>query len=458
MKILLIVYDNGSHINWFPDNIAYIASAIRESGHEINIYHQDVYHYPEEHLTKYLDDNQFDVVGLGVIAGYYQYAKLLKISKAIDNAKNKPIYILGGHGPAPEPKYFLEKTKADFVVIGEGEITIVDLLNNLHSPEKVKGIAYIENNELIKTESRELIKDLDSISYPAWDLFPLEHYTLLGINGFKKTDRSMTVLSGRGCPYKCNFCFRLMKGFRIRSTNSIVNEIKYLKNKYGINAIYFADELLMSSVKRATEICEAILKENLNIRWYCNGRLNFAEYDLLKLMKRAGCTYVNYGIESLNDEALKTMNKNLTVEQIIKGVENTIRADVCPGLNVIFGNIGETKDILKKDVEFLKKYNTGDELRTIRPVTPYPGSPLYYYAIKNGFLKDVEEFYEKHVNSDLLTINFTELSDDEFHESLKHANMELIIDYYLKNKIKSLNQCEDLYDNKNTNFRGFRQL
>jgi anaerobic magnesium-protoporphyrin IX monomethyl ester cyclase len=129
MRILLVVYDNESYIHWFPQGLAYIAAVLRREGHEVSIYSQDKDHYPEEHLTHYLDNNQFDMVGVSVVGGYYQYRKLLKISKAINRSKNRPFYVIGGHGPAPEPEYFLRKTDADVVVIGEGEETIIDLVN-----------------------------------------------------------------------------------------------------------------------------------------------------------------------------------------------------------------------------------------------------------------------------------------------------------------------------------------
>lgn len=120
--------------------------------------------------------------------------------------------------------------------------------------------------------------------------------------------------------------------------------------------------------------------------------------------------FINYGIESMDEKALRVMNKALTTKQIIAGIENTLAVGISPGYNIIFGNIGETAESLKLGVEFLLKYDDHSQLRTIRPVTPYPGSPLYYYAIENGLLKDCEDFYEnKHINSDLLTINFTDL-------------------------------------------------
>ena len=461
MKVLLIVYDNNSFIHYFPMGLAYIASALRDAGHEINIYNQDVHHYPESHLTNYLKKHKFDVIGVNVIAGYYQYKKLLKISKAINAVPNRPVYILGGHGPAPEPEYFIKKTNADFVCIGEGEITVVELLKTLEQKKSlhtVKGIAFMENGKLIKTEQRELIQDLDSISYPAWDLFPMDYYTMLRMPHIKNNERSFPILSARGCPFKCNFCYRMDKGSRPRHISSIIEEIKILKQKYNVSYIIFADDLLMFSVERTKKICQAIIDANLNIKWWCNGRLNYAFPDVLKIMKKAGCVFINYGIECMDNEILKVMNKNLTVKQIIQGIENTLGVGISPGFNIIFGNIGEDEKTLQKGVDFLLKYDDGAQLRTIRPVTPYPGSPLYYYAIEKGLLKDVVDFYEnKHTNSDLLTVNFTKLSDEQFYKVLSEANKKLIKNYFTKKTKNALKISENLYAKKDTSFRGFRQ-
>jgi len=181
MKILLVVYNNDSYIHYFPQGIAYIASAIRGAGYDVEIYSQDVYRYAEEHLTKYLNKNKFDVIGVGIIAGYYQYRKLLKISKAINDSKNRPVcYVLGGHGPSPEPEYFLKKTKADVAVIGEGEETIVELLSavsNNKSFSGVKGIAYRKGDEVVINDRRPVIQDVDAISMPAYDMFPIHYYS-----------------------------------------------------------------------------------------------------------------------------------------------------------------------------------------------------------------------------------------------------------------------------------------
>jgi radical SAM superfamily enzyme YgiQ (UPF0313 family) len=206
------------------------------------------------------------------------------------------------------------------------------------------------------------------------------------------------------------------------------------------------------------QLGEDFIKAKLNVKWKCNGRLNYAKYDILKLMKKSGCLFINYGIESMDDQILRNMKKGLTTKMVYEGIEATLKAGISPGLNIIFGNIGENEEILRKGVEFLLKYDDGAQLRTIRPVTPYPGSPLYYYAIKKGLLKDCEDFYEnKHLNADLVAINFTDLTNEEFHRCLMEANSTLLENYY-KNKLAlALEETRKLYLEKDVTFRGFRQ-
>jgi len=347
------------------------------------------------------------------------------------------------------------------VVIGEGEQTVVELaeaLENNTKLEKVKGIAFRKYDKVRINDKRPLIKDVDNIPIPAYELFPVNYYRLLRMPHVKNSDFVMPILSGRGCPFKCNFCYRMDEGFRPRSSESIIDEIKFLKRSYGINYIAFGDELLMSSAARTSSLCESFIEARLNIKWDCNGRLNYAKPAVLNLMKRAGCVFINYGIEALDDRILRNMNKCLTVEQIVKGIEATLKSGISPGFNIIFGNIGENTDTLRKGVEFLLKYDDGSQLRTIRPVTPYPGSELYYYAIKKGFLKDCADFYEnKHINSDLVSVNFTDMSDAQFHEALYEANTRLLANYFARKGRNYIKQAEKLYFSKDAGFRGFRQ-
>lgn len=464
MKILMVVYDNDSYISWFPQGLGYLAAAARNAGHEVSVYQQDVYHWPDSHLTEYLDSHSFDVVEISVIGGYYQYRKLLSLSRAVNQSENRKNfkYTIGGHGPAADPEYFLRKTGADIVGIGEGEITFVELMEAFagkRSLSSVDGIAYLEaDGAYVRTKPRELIKNIDEIAWPAYDLFDMNYYSLLRLPNIRANERCIPMLSGRGCIFACNFCYRLDKGFRPRSAESIIEEIRFLKETYNVKYIAFSDELLMSSRERTLSLCQAFIDAGIDVKWDCNGRLNFADTDVLEKMKEAGCVFINYGIESLDNATLRVMHKGLTREMIIRGVENTLKVGISPGLNIIYGNINEPLSAIDDAVEFLLKYDDHAQLRTLRPVTPYPGTELFEYAIEKGLIKDTQDFYEnKHLNSDLLAVNFTRYTDEEVYEALYKANMKLIHRYMEVQSAASEKICKDLYYNKNAEFRGFRQ-
>lgn len=419
MKVLLIAYNNNSYIHYFPLGLAYVAAKLRQEGGEVAVYPQDKYHYSEEHLRRYLEEEHFSTVGVGMCAGYYQYAKLMKIAKAIPDGI---ALWLGGHLVTPAPEYFMEKTGAAYVCPGEYDYTI----------------------------------NLDDLSLPAWDLFDIDYYSLLRLPHAENQDRCFPVLSMRGCPYSCSFCYRMHQGYRLRSVAGIVDEIEHLKCDYGITYIDFADELLMTSPERSVEIAKAL--KPLGIKWMCNGRLNVAKPSVLRDMKKAGCVFINYGIESVDDTVLSLMNKKLTCQQIVHGVEATLAVGISPGLNMLWGNKGDSVGTLWQALCFLKKYDDHAQMRTIRPVTPYPGCALYQEAIDKGLIKDIADFYEnKHINSDLASIQFTGLSNQDFHQELAKANMELLDNHISYLHQQAQEQIDSLYLKEDISFRGFRQ-
>ena len=464
-KVLFVVYDNGSYDNIFPMGYGAIGGVLKRDGHQISIWNQDIHHWPDDNLRIYLDKNKFDVVMLSLIAGYYQYRKMLGLSKAINNSKNRSDfkYVMGGYGPSPEPEFFLRKSGADVVCLGEGEITVSRLLESFENKtplNKVSGVAWIENNKFKQTPRTPLIQDLDSLPLPAYELFPMEIYRFQRTPNSRPTDFVIPIMSARGCSFKCTFCYRMDSGYRKRDPKALLDEVEMLHKNYGITFIYFQDDLLMSSVEHTEKVCKEFLRRNLPIVWICNGRLNYCSEELLQLMKDAGCVFINYGIESMDQKVLNNMKKGLRPEMIVRGIEDTLKVGISPGLNFIFGNKGDNKETIKKAVEFLVKYDDFAQKRTIRPVTPYPGSPLYFDAIEMGLLdknNPAEDFYErKHLNSDLLCCNFTELTDEEFYECLRWANSELMKNYFDKQRTSTLVQIDYLYKEKDVTFRGFR--
>lgn len=471
VRVLLVVYDNGSYIHWFPQGLAHVAAVMEQEGCDIDFYHQDMNHHPDEHLCHYLDTHEkYDIVAVSVIGGYWQYARLCGLSEALARSKNRPnLYVIGGYGPTPEPKFFLLKTGADICVMGEGEQTTRDLINEYKRGgdyRDVKGIAIRTGADVTIHPPQPLIKedlidDTSVVPLPAYHLFPMNYYRLLRMPHAGTNDFCMPMLSGRGCTFKCNFCYRMDTGFRPRSVEAMIEEIQWLKKDFGISYMAFSDDLLMVSEKRTIEIAEKFIEADLNIKWDCNGRLNYARPDILELMKKAGCVYINYGIEAYDNQILRNMKKGLTVKMIDEGISKTRKLGITPGLNIIWGNIGEDLGTLRKGVDFLKEHSDGAEMRTIRPVTPYPGSPLYFHCIKEGLIdkeSPAEDFYERlHLNSDLLSVNLTDVSDDEFHKALLSANNELTEHYFEKQIESYKKQSEELYLNNNIEFRGYRQ-
>ncbi len=445
-KILLISYDNGSHIPFFPQNVFALYSYLMTRGHTVAFWNQDISHAPDSALTQILDENPFDFVGLGFVAGYYQYRKAKGLSRAINRSKRRReiTYILGGHGPAAEPEWFMGKLEADAVVVGDGEYGIKRVIEN-----NKRGVVYGEPYE----EDRIHIK-----SYEEWSHL-INIYRMIRWPTSNLTDFCFPVLSSRGCKWQCSFCYRMRKGFHERSVEAIMEEIKWLYKNANITHFQFSDELLMGSERRVTEICTAILNLQFQIKWDCNGRLNFAKPSALKLMRKSGCEYINYGIESLNQTILNQMGKGLTVEQIHQGVQETVGAGLTPGINVIWGFPGDTHQNLLEGMAFIRKYNKGPELRTIRPVTPYPGTPLYKKALADGLLDGPEDFYEnKHVNSDLMTVNFTDIPTPDAHRMLYECNSLLIDDYYGRLANNTGANARKLYIEGKTDFRGFRDV
>jgi anaerobic magnesium-protoporphyrin IX monomethyl ester cyclase len=449
-NVILVSYDNGSHIPFFPLNLFYLTGALRGAGHDVRILWQDLDHFPDEDITGWLDKwddftnrKPVDVVGLGFVAGYYQYAKAKRISEAVNNSKRRKefSFVLGGHGPGADPAYFKERMGSDCVVVGDGEKALVKIAEGGD-----KGI--IEGEPSTNDASPLWL-------YPA---FQVPFYRLIRWPTSERTDFCFPILSSRGCKWHCSFCYRMRDGFHERDVKAIIDEIRYLHKHFSINHFQFADELLMSSEKRVEEICTAILGLKFRIKWDCNGRLNYSFPETLTLMRKAGCEYINYGIESLNQSILNSMGKGLTVDRIYQGVEDTLRLGLSPGLNFIWGFPGDTVENLRAAADFIIKYDPGHELRTIRPVTPYPGTPLFKKAVEMGLIKDTADFYENlHKNSDLLTVNFMDVPTIEAHRELYLANMALMKSYQEKRFKRTEKSAAGMYF-ENKAFRGFREV
>ena len=419
MNVLLINPDQGDHIGWFPQGLAAVAAAFEANGDHVRVV--------DLNATKFgIWSNPWvvpDIVVYSSCGGYWQYKKWKEFIREFRTSyRDRGVELwVGGHMFTSHPEYWKEKYP---------EITRIGMVD--------------AEAELLGC------KDLSDYPWPAYSLFDISHYRLMRMPRIGKDEYCLPILSSRGCPFKCSFCYRHEKRIRYRDMDDVVSEIKYLQRTYNISYFAFADELLMGSRDRAMEVAERLMC--LHIKWDCNGRLNYAEPEVLHAMRKSGCVFINYGIESFNNIVLRGMNKALTCEQIEQGVAYTLEAGISPGLNIIYGFPEDTPYTMKRNVDFLLKYDDHAQLRTIRPVTPYPGSPLF-----DQFNLDIEEFYEKqHLNSDLVAVNMTQMSDDELYTELYGANLALLTQHNIKNAQRYEQQLTKLYVDRDTNFRGWR--
>jgi len=448
-NIIFIVHDLYQKDNHFPVGIGYLSAVLEKEGHHVSVLCQDVYHYSNDTVQTLVADFEPDIIGIGFLAARFKET-VLPLCKDINEIKGDAWFVLGGHGASGCPEYILEVTDCDHIIVGErGEDGIVDLasLKDLGATKDVLSL----------NRRQSIIRDLDRLPFPAWHLFPIDEYaTSLKLPGWEEGDRTLGILTSRGCVGKCNFCYRMTKGVRVRSIDNVIDEIKYLNTKYGINYFFMQDELFVLSKKRMFAFADALHRENLNIKFACDSRVDIVDKDLLTCLKDAGCKYLDYGFESMDNDVLKTMGKGTTAEQNYRAAYLTSEVGIPFNMNILWGNIGDTASSLRRNVEFIKEFDSRQNIRTIRPPTPYPGCELYDIAIKQGKLSGPADFFDKFKNSDLLTVNFTDMSDDEFYKLLYQANADLL-DWHFEGKAQKLKQSfRKLYFDKDYSFRGAR--
>ena len=443
------------------------AAVLKNKGVACEVYCQDIFHYSNDQLIQYLKRRSYDLICVGFLAARFKET-IIDLCSCINSTKKDAWLVLGGHGPTPIPEYSLEKTGADIVVLGEGEETLLDLLKckiNGENLSKIKGIAFRENDKILINERRKPIQNLDSIPFPEWSLFPMDKYiNCLKLFRHEETDKTLGLITSRGCINKCNFCYRMERGIRFRSIKKVVEEILFLNNNYGVNYFLMYDELFAYPKKRIFAFQDELEKNDLKIKYTANARVDVFDEEMAVSLKESGCQFLNFGMESSDQVVLDKMNKNTTVIENIQAAEIVKKIGIGLGLNFIWGNLGDTVKSLRGNVDLIKKFNTYDYIRTIRPVTPYPGCDLYYYAIKKGLLTGPDDFFKRFKNSDLLTVNFTDIPDDQFYQILFETNKDLIMDHF-SHTTKDLNAANQLIDSfynlyfkGTTTFRGARHF
>ncbi|MAE81807.1 MAG: hypothetical protein CMB80_03645 [Flammeovirgaceae bacterium] len=450
-RVLLVMMDQYDRIPFWTYGPAYIAAVLENNDYHVEIFHGTMFHLGPKDLERFLLEREhFDYIGFGYLTNYIH--DVIRHIEACKSVSPSSKIILGGNGYSPLPAFYLRKTGADYGVSGEAENSMLNLLNALSagkSPENIPSISFRDGDDIYVSDLREPVPDIEKLPQPAYHLFPIDSYAWYENHGYHKGVKAFNFLSSRGCPYRCNFCYRLEEGFRYRPINDILSELSFLHGKYGISHFAMSDELFMTSKKHVIEFSNNLINafddgSLPRITWETTGRLNIVDEEVANSMSAGGCTRILYGLESGDTKVLELMNKKTTDDMIKNGIEATINAGMEVELPCMFGNIGETEQTVKKTVEILKKYS-GSDKRLLRPVTPYPGSPLYQYALDKNLLKDHEEFFQISKNPDLMTINFTEMNEETFYRVLYESNADLINSYHDYMKEQDKKTFESLY-------------
>jgi len=400
----------------FPLGLGYVAGTLEQAGYPVEIYDADIFSKPiynsvnsqlriaahrPDHVNAILDvehevwqeiENLFkekmpDIIGVTTksvtLPSAYITAEIAKrINKDV-------IVIFGGAGATSITEQVLQNPHVDFVVRGEGEQIMTELVDQLHSPNpdfySIDGLSFKEDERIINNRIRKVVKDIDTLPYPARhrllyaDQLPdILYKTIQG-----------DIMTSRGCPYACTFCAANVawggRSARMRSAEEVVKEVLYQKERYGVQRFMFWDDLFTVKRKRVIEICNLFIEKKANISWMCYIRVDTIDHELMTLMKQAGCIRVEVGVESGSNRVLKAMKKGITVEQTHKAAAILNDVGIDWTMLLMIGVPGETKEDMAATMELL---NLSPNKVVFSVFSPYAGTALHDKLKKEGRLSD----------------------------------------------------------------------
>ena len=445
MKIVLVEYNAGHHGSVFthggailePIGIEYVGALAKSIGHEVKIIQQN--EFSNDVLFELIFRENPDIVGFSAIAYNFGYAR--EVAKRLKVHSSKIVTVFGGYHATSVPQ-IVEDESIDYVVIGEGEQTFVELIQMIKSngdPNAVKGIAHFDKTVRI-TPPRYRIKELDSLPFPLRESQIIKNcrYDGLYLPPLSKQIGVAQILYSRGCSYNCTYCnSSAMWGRKVtwRTPASVVAEIKYLQENFDTNLIFFTDLTFNLKKAKIYKLCEEIKRQKVEVNWFCGCRTRNIDKEIIENMKSAGCTKIHYGIESLNDSTLYKLNRKNGIETMKEVVNLTSFSGLLVRGYTMIGYPWESQESIKTMLNQLKDFAI-DDLR-ISFFTPFPGTPLYEKFKREGLL--LTEDYSKYTTDepvvktkDLTPGNLVELRRDMFRKFYTSK------EYEQRRKIKSV--------------------
>jgi radical SAM superfamily enzyme YgiQ (UPF0313 family) len=414
-----------------PVGLAYLAAVLEKKGHEVEIFDMQV---ENRDFSKLLQNFNPDIVGVSSSTPLFNHA--IEILKDVKKFNPKILTVIGGPHPTALPSEVAEEDCVDVSVYGEGEITICELAKNCKNLrlDKIKGISYKRNGLVVVNGPQKLIDNLDLLPFPAYHLLNLKNYR----HPLMKTNRAISILTSRGCPYSCCFCNKKIFGhkFRARSPENVVDEMEFLFNEYQSKEFLIIDDNFTFNRKRVVRICEEIIKRDLDISWAApNGvRIDTVDRELVKLMKKSGCYSLAFGIESGSPRIIKLIGKQISLDQVRK-IFNICRLEnIQTTALFVIGVPGETPDDLRKTIDFSKEI--GADVADFHILIPLPGTPVYDHLKREGLLLETD--YSKYSFHTEPVFRTKELTKDEILMWYKIAYREFYTNpqLYLNRLIK----------------------
>ncbi len=375
MKAVLI-QPSGNHFFKVPPlGLGYITAMLKRNGFEVKIFDLNV---EKATLTEFLSLERPDIVGVSCAVANARQA--LDITKKIEIALPQCFILLGGPYPSMMGEHLLTRHREiDATVVGEGESTVIDLIKRLQNRQDldgINGLIYRDNNKIKRNPPRNAIETLDNLPFPAREEMPLRLYG----------ENAGVIFTSRGCPYQCIFCSRPVFGrkWRGHSPEYVLEEIENMRSRYGITCLSFLDDNFTLNMERAEKILEGIISKNwkLNLYFWNGIRVDHVTYQLLQKMKMAGCTTINFGVESVDPDVLANIEKNITLSQVEKAIKLARECGIKANVFLMVGNPGDNLGVVKNIKDFIVRVKV--EGVHLSMATPLPGTKFWDWVEKDG--------------------------------------------------------------------------
>ena len=369
-----------------PLGILYLASYVKKfSDFEVQVLDCQAEKVSYADLPHIIETKRPDVIGITAMT--FTLIDALKFIEIVKKINPQIIIVLGGPHPHIYPEETINFSGIDYVILGEGEKTFLELLKCLDKKDyerlrQVKGLVFKMDGQIINTGPGEPIMNLDELPFPARKLTPYKNYYSI----IAKKNPITTMFTSRGCPYRCTFCDRPAMGklFRARSAKNVVAEMEECQ-KMGIKEIFIYDDTFTVNRQRVIDICQEIQKRKLEIFWDIRARVDTVDENVLKELKKAGCQRIHYGVEAGTEKILKVLNKGITLKQAEEAFKLTKKIGMKTLAYFILGSPGETKEDILETINFAQKLNP--EFVQFTLLTPFPATLIYLDGLKRGIFK-----------------------------------------------------------------------